>query len=55
MVRDEIGGRPADITSEGGRVRIVFHPMAENAKHPDAAVFTVTLARADIEKIRKVL
>ena len=35
-MREEIGGRPCDITKEGGKTKIVFHPMMASAKNPDA-------------------
>ena len=53
MVKDELGGRPCDITKEDGKVKIVFHPMMANAKYPNAKVFSIKLSKADIEKIKK--
>ena len=53
MVKDEIGGRPIDITKTDGKIKIVFHPMAKNATKPDAVVFSVTLSKADLEKLKK--
>jgi len=53
MVKDEIGGRPIDITKVDGKIKIVFHPMANNAQHPDAAVFSVILSKSDLEKLKK--
>ena len=53
MAEDEIGGRPVDISKEDGKVKIVFHPMSKNAKHPKAALFTITLSNADLTKIKK--
>ena len=55
MTDDTIGGRPATITKEDGKVKIIFHPLAKDAKHPKANVFTVKLAKADLEKIKKAL
>ena len=55
MAEDTIGGRPVDITKEDGKVKIIFHPLAKDAKHPKANVFTVKLAKADVEKIKKAL
>ena len=52
-MREEIGGRPCDITQEGGKIKIVFHPMMANAKNPDANMFTVKLSNADIAKLKK--
>ena len=50
---ETIGGRPATITKEDGKIKIIFHPLAKDAKHPKANVFTVKLAKADLEKIKK--
>ena len=36
MVKEIIGGRPVDITHEGNKIKIVFHPIAKGAKHPGA-------------------
>jgi len=55
MADETIGGRPATITKEDGKVKIIFHPLAKDAKHPKANVFTVKLAKADVEKIKKAL
>jgi len=55
MVKDEIGGRPVDITKEDGKLKVVFHPIAKNATKPDAVVFSVKLAKSDIEKLKKAL
>ena len=52
MAEDNIGGRPVDITKDGNQVKIVFHPIAKNATQPKANVFTVKLAKADIDKIK---
>jgi len=53
MAKDEIGGRPIDITKVDGKIKIVFHPLAKNATHPDAKVFTVILSKSDLEKLKK--
>jgi hypothetical protein len=53
MAEETIGGRPATITKEDGKIKIIFHPLAKDAKHPKANVFTVKLAKADLEKIKK--
>ena len=53
MADETIGGRPATVTKEEGKVKIIFHPLAKDAKHPKANVFTVKLAKADVEKIKK--
>ena len=54
MTKDEIGGRPVTITKEDeGRIKVVFHPIAKGAKHPDAAVFSVKLAKSDVDKLKK--
>ena len=43
MAEETIGGRPVTLTKDGDNVKIVFHPAAKNAKHPKAALFTITL------------
>ena len=48
MAEETIGGRPVTITKDGDKVKIVFHPAAKNAKHPKAALFTITLSNADL-------
>jgi len=53
MAKDEIGGRPIDITKVDGKIKIVFHPMAKNATKPDAAVFSLTISKSDLEKLKK--
>ena len=53
MVKYEIGERPVDITKEDGKIKIVFHPIAKGAKHPDAAVFSVKLSKSDLETLKK--
>jgi len=53
MVASELGGRRVDITKEDGKIKIVFHPIAKNATHPDAKVFTVVLAKKDLETLKK--
>lgn len=55
MVKDEIGGRSVDITKEDGKIKVVFHPLAKVAKHPDANVFTVKLGKSDLVKLQKAL
>ena len=53
MVKEIIGNRPADITKDGSEVKIVFHPIAKGAKHPDASVFAIKLTKKDLEIIKK--
>ena len=53
MTSAEIGGRRVDISKEDNAIRIVFHPIAKNAKYPDAKVFTVKLSKKDIETLKK--
>ena len=53
MAKDEIGGRPIDVTKVDGKIKIVFHPMAKNATKPDAAVFSLTVSKAELEKLKK--
>ena len=52
-MREELGGRPCDITKEGGKIKIVFHPMMSSAKNPDANLFTLKLSNTDIAKLKK--
>ena len=53
MVEDTIGGRPVAITKEDGKIKIVFHPLTKDAKHPKANVFTAKLSKSDVEKLKK--
>ena len=53
MVEAKIGGRPVDITKQDGKIKVVFHPVAKVAKHPKATVFTVILAKTDLEILKK--
>ena len=55
MAREELGGRPCDITKEGGKIKIVFHPISPNAKNPDAILFTLKISNADIAKLKKAI
>lgn len=55
MAKDELGGRPVTITKEDGKIKIIFHPSKQDAKHPDARMFQITLGKADIEKLKKAL
>ena len=52
-MREELGGRPCDITKEGDKIKIVFHPI--KGEHPDANIFTVKLSNADIAKLKKAI
>ena len=53
MVKETIGGRRVDITKQGDEIKVTFHPIAKNAKHPDANVFTVIISKKDLETIKK--
>lgn len=55
MVKEMIGGRPVDIEKEGSQIKVVFHPIAKDAKHPNAAIFTVKIGKTDIETLTKLL
>ena len=55
MVKETIGGRPVDVEKEGGELKVVFHPIAKAAKHPNAAVFTVKIGKKDIETLKSML
>ena len=54
-MREELGGRPCDITKEGGKIKIVFHPMMASAKNPDAKLFTLKISNDDIVKLKKAI
>ena len=54
-MREELSGRPCDITKEGGKIKIVFHPMLSSAKDPEAKLFTLKLSNADIAKLKKAI
>ena len=54
-MREEIGGRPCDITKEGDKIKIVFHPMMSSAKDPEAKLFTLKLSNDDIAKLKKAI
>ena len=54
-MREELSGRPCDITKEGDKIKIVFHPMMSSAKNPDAKLFTLKISSADIAKLKKAL
>ena len=53
MAEDTIGGRPATITTEDGKIKVVFHPLTKDAKHPKANVFTAKFSKSDVEKLKK--
>mgnify|MGYP001231315963 CR=1 FL=1 len=55
MTREELGGRSCDITKEGDKIKIVFHPMMSSAKNPDANLFTIKISNADIAKLKKAI
>lgn len=54
MIKETIGNRPVTITKEGNEVKIIFHPIAKGAKHPDASVFAIKLTKKDLEVIKKI-
>ena len=54
-MREELGGRPCDITKEGDKIKIVFHPMMSSAKNPDANLFTLKISNTDIAKLKKAI
>ena len=54
-MKEELGGRPCDITKEGGKIKIVFHPISPAAKDPDAKLFTLRISNADIAKLKKAI
>jgi len=53
MAAGEIGGRPVHITIEDGKIKVVFHPIAKNAQHPNANSFTVRFSKKDVETLKK--
>ena len=53
MTEASIGGRPADITKTDGRIKVVFHPLAKDAKHPKAKTFQIILSKSDIDLLKK--
>lgn len=53
MADVELGGRPATITKEDGKVKIVFHPIQKGVKHPKAKVFQIVLSKSEIETLKK--
>ena len=55
MTREELSGRPCDITKEGSQIKIVFHPMMSGAKNPDAKLFTLKISNADIANLKKAI
>lgn len=48
-----IGGRPVDLVKTDDGLKIIFHPVSKNAKHPDAKVFQIILSRSDLETLKK--
>ena len=54
-MKEELGGRPCDITKEDGKIKIVFHPMIASAKNQDAKLFTLKISNADIAKLKKAI
>ena len=54
-MRDKIGGRPFEVTSQGGKKTIKFFPMNDDAKNPDTVLFRLTLDKNDIKKLTKAL
>jgi len=54
-MREELGGRPCDITKEGDKIKIVFHAIMSSAKNPDANLFTLKISNADIAKLKKAI
>lgn len=53
MNETRIGGRPAEITKEGDKIKIVFHPIQKNVKHPKAKVFSIVLSKTDVDALKK--
>lgn len=53
MAREIIRKRPAYITKDGDDIKIVFHPIAKNARYPDVAVFAINLGRKNLNTIKR--
>ena len=53
MTETSIGGRPTDITKIDGKIKVVFHPLAKDAKHPKAKIFQLILSKSDIDLLKK--
>ncbi|WP_182133240.1 hypothetical protein [Nitrosopumilus sp. b1] len=53
-MKDTLGGRPFDVTKDGGKVTIKFYPQTKNAKNPDAVLFRLTLSKEDLKKLAKI-
>ena len=55
-MREELSGRPCDITKEGDKIKIVFHPMLwQVQKTQRQTLFTLKLSNADIAKLKKAI
>lgn len=52
-MKETFGNRPLDITKDGDHIRLDFHPIGKDVKHPDATVFSVKLSKKDAEALRK--
>lgn len=50
---DTIGGRPVDITKTDKGLKIVFHPVSKDAKHPQARVFQLILSESDLDALKR--
>ena len=53
MTKETIGNRPVDITKENNDIKIIFHPIAKTALHPDANVFTIKISKKDLDILKK--
>lgn len=54
-MRDTIGGRPFDAKKSDGKHVISFYPQTKNAKNPNAVMFRITLTKADLKKLDKII
>lgn len=50
---DTLGGRRVDLVKTDNGLKITFHPISKNAKHPDAKVFQIVLSRSDLDMLKK--
>ncbi len=45
----------ADLEKDGSSIKVTFHPISKNAKHPDANVFSIKLAKKDLDLLKRSL
>lgn len=52
-MKDTIGGRPFEVTKNGGKYTVKFFPMIKNAKNPNAVMFSITMTKDELKKLEK--